>query len=262
VNVSGAWSNYNAGFSSVTLHNWHGMTATSNLTFSRTFGNGGTTQNGIASMDVWDRQADYRELSQDIPWVYNLIVLYEPPVFRGQPGVLGRVLGGWSIAPLVTARSGSILCVGTGSQTVGGWTGGCGVGLSEYTGGNNSHYNVVASGSAGSNGNVSRGGSGINMFADPQAVYNSFRPQILGIDGRFGTPLRGFPQWNLDLGVKKNILVRENIGATLIFEFMNVLNRFQPGNPGLNIFSSAGWGVVGGQGNDPRKIELGLRIFF
>ena len=100
------------------------------------------------------------------------------------------------------------------------------------------------------------------MFADPQAVYNSFRPQILGIDGRFGTPLRGFPQWNLDLGVKKNILVRENIGATLIFEFINVLNRFQPGNPGLNIFSSAGWGVVGGQGNDPRKIEFGLRIFF
>jgi hypothetical protein len=41
-----------------------------------------------------------------------------------------------------------------------------------------------------------------------------------------------------------------------------VLNRFQPANPNLNVFDAASWGVVTGQGNEPRKIEFGLRIFF
>ena len=173
------------------------------------------------------------------------------------------MLGGWSLAPLFTAQSGAPLCVGTGSQTFGGGPrGGCGIGLSKYTGGNSAVENVVATGSAGSNGNAARGGSGINMFSDPQAVYNNFRPMILGLDGRWGNVLRGFPRWNIDMAVRKTISVREGMGATLSFEFVNVLNRFQPADPALNLFIAATWGVVTGQANAPRRIELGLRIFF
>src|SRR5258708_40367696 len=48
-----------------------------------------------------------------------LITLYRPPVFKGQRGLLGRVLGGGSFAPLFTAQSGVPLPVlisgGTGN---------------------------------------------------------------------------------------------------------------------------------------------------
>jgi hypothetical protein len=262
-NVSGAHSNYNGVFTSFTLQAWRGLTAISNLTFSRTLGNGGTTQNGITSMDTYNRDSDYRVLGQDVELVYNLTALYELPFYRTQAGVIGRILGGWSVAPLVTAQSGVPLCVGTGNQTFGGGpAGGCAIGLSKYSSGNSAHYNVTASGSAGSNGNPSRSGSGINMFDNPQAAYDNFRPMILGLDQRFGALLRGFPRWNVDMAVRKSINVREGIGGTLSFEFINVLNRFQPSDPGLNVFNPAAWGVVTGQAIAPRRIELGLRLFF
>ena len=52
----------------------------------------------------------------------------------------------------------------------------------------------VASG-AGVNGNASKGGSGLNMFADPNAIYGEFRRLILGLDGSGGGAgvIRGFP---------------------------------------------------------------------
>ena len=74
--------------------------------------------------------------------------------------------------------------------------------------------------------------------------------------------MRGFPVWNLDLAVRKTMRFRESMGATLSFEFINLFNHFQPANPTLNVFDAASWGVVTGQGNDPRRIEFGLRVFF
>jgi len=85
---------------------------------------------------------------------------------------------------------------------------------------------------------------------------------ILGLDTRFGNLLRGFPRWNLDLAVKKSISFREGIGATLSFEFLNVLNHFNPSDPSVNVFSPTSWGVVTGQAIEPRRVNLGLRIFF
>jgi hypothetical protein len=260
--VSGASSNYNAVFVSLTLQSWHGLTLRSNLTFSRALGNGGTTQNGITSMDTFNRDTDYRPLGHDIPWVYNLTALYDIPGFSTQRGVLGQLLGGWALAPLFTSQSGIPLCVATGAESFGSWMGGCAVGLTPYTGGNTAHHDIVATSTAGRSGNPATGGSGINMFTDPQAVYQSFRPMILGVDGRFGNMLRGFPVWNLDLAVRKTMRFRESMGATLSFEFINLFNHFQPANPTLNVFDAASWGVVTGQGNDPRRIEFGLRFFF
>jgi hypothetical protein len=134
--------------------------------------------------------------------------------------------------------------------------------LGPYHGGNSAHYNVVASGVAGSAGNGS--GSGINMFANPSAVYAGFRRLILGVDNNGGGAgvLRGFGTFNLDMAVTKDIRIREGMGATLSFQFLNVLNHFQPGNPTLSIDSPGSFGVVTGQANTPRQMEFGLRLFF
>jgi hypothetical protein len=64
------------------------------------------------------------------------------------------------------------------------------------------------------------------------------------------------------MAVSKEIRFAEGKGATLSFQFVNVLNHFQPANPGLNIDNPAGFGVITGQANSPRQLEFGLRIFF
>ena len=138
------------------------------------------------------------------------------------------------------------------------------VAIGPVTGGNAAHYNVVSTGVAGQNGNPSRGGSGMNLFEDPSAVFSNFRRMTLGVDTRNGGagPLRGFPTWNLDLAVMKDIKIRESIGMTLSFQFVNVLNHFQPANPGLSIDNPGSFGVITGQANAPRQMEFGLRLFF
>jgi len=180
-------------------------------------------------------------------------------VFKGQRGVLGHVLGGWGFAPLFTASSGAPIRVNAS-----GATGENAVAISQIAYSNSAHYNVVSDGVAGTAGNASRGGSGMNMFSDPSAVYSNFRRWIFGIDGKSGGSgnLRGFPTWNLDMSIMKDIRFREGMGATLHFQFVNVLNHFQPANPSLNIDSPTNFGVITSQANAPRQIELGLRIFF
>jgi hypothetical protein len=254
------WSYYNAGFVSLKMGDWHGITTTSNLTLSRALGTGGVVQSGlVAPIDEWNLQYNYGVQPFDIKWIYNDILYYRPPVFRGQHGILGQVLGGWAFAPLFTASSGAPIKVTSNSST-----GDNAVALTPYSGGNAAHYNVVSTGVAGFAGNASTGGSGINLFANPSAVYSGFRRWIFGVDGQSGGagPIRGFPTWNLDLSVTKDVRFRERIGATLSFQFVNVLNHFQPANPTLNIDSPATFGVVTGQTNNPRQMEFGLRIFF
>src|SRR3982751_857514 len=198
---------------------------------------------------------------------------YRPPIYKSQRGWVGKFAGGWIFAPLFTAQSGAPLSVlsNTSCQSYGEMN--CSyfsqyyeqaVPITPYTGGNSAHYNVVSTGAAGQNGNPDRGGTGLNLFADPSAAYSGFRRIILGVDSRSGGggPLRGFPTWNLDMAVMKDIRIKESIGATLSFQFVNILNHFQPANPGLNIDSPAAFGVITSQANSPRQIELGLRIFF
>jgi hypothetical protein len=62
--------------------------------------------------------------------------------------------------------------------------------------------------------------------------------------------------------VHKQIRVTERISATLMFQFTNVMNHFQPANPTLNIDSPQTWGVITSQANNPRSMEFGLRIPF
>src|SRR5262249_37945493 len=147
----------------------------------------------------------------DVKFTYSLLMLYQEPFFRGQKGFLGRVFGGWALAPLFTARSGQPLRVAD-LATNGGALGAIYTGQSanyegavlstgSFTGGNDAHYNVpVVTGSANPNGVATTGGAkptGVNVFADPIAVYNQFRTPILGVDNNMALGLlRGFPFWN------------------------------------------------------------------
>ena len=270
------FGNYNAAYASFTVRDWHGLGARSNFTWGRAFGTGFLAQSNTQRtvLDAWDFHASYGPQNMDIKFIYNLMMTYQPQWHRGQAGFLGRVLGGWAIAPIFTTRSGSPLRVVTSSGNSGAFgeiysgsgsadTEGA-VLMAPFTGGNSAHYNVAVSSGAGRTGNPATGGSGINMFADPNAIAAEFRRLILGLDhngGGWGR-IRGFPTWNLDASLSKEFKVREQVGASLSFQFTNILNHFQPSNPAVNIDSNASFGVVTGAANTPRQMQFGLRIRF
>jgi hypothetical protein len=283
LSTSNGWGNYNAAFFSFTARDWHGLTARSNFTWGRALGTGVVNQSGssMTVVDPWDLHAAYGVQPFDVRFVYNLSLLYQTPYFKSQHGVVGRLLGGWTIAPLFTAQSGAPLEVNIGSgsntdaQSFGEVYGNSNTAYenavltTKFSGGNSVNYNVSVPAGAGINGNAATGGSGINMFQDPVGIYSQFRRMILGLDttGNGAGVIRGFPTWNLDATLSKDVRVNERMGATLIFQFSNLLNHFQAANPSMNIDSPATWGVVTNQattvgGIQSRQMEFGLRLRF
>ena len=271
------FGNYNAAFLSLTLKDWHGVTARSNFTWGRSMGTVGLTQSTSSTtvLDPWDLHAMYGPQPFDIRFVYNLSLVYQSRWFQGN-GWKHKYLDGWNFSPLFTAQSGAPLEV----NISGGGTSDCqsfgesncssdstyenAVLTSAYTAGNSLHNNVTSSTSVASAGNPAKGGSGLNIFGDPNAVYSQFRRLILGLDhsgGAAGT-LRNLPTWNLDMAIAKDFKIREQIGLTFNAQFSNALNHFQAGTPGLNIDSPTSFGVITTQANTPRQIEFGLRVHF
>ncbi len=276
-------SNYHAGFVSFTLRDWHGMTGTSNFTWSHALGMGATTQSssGYTVMDPWNLRAMYGEQFFDTKFLFNQGLSYHPPFFKNQPGIVGRLLGGWGVAPLFTAQSGLPLEVNIAGDCQSFGESSCDTSTNENAvllgsaPSVSSHYGVTSSGSAGKTGNINSscivngavtcGGIGMNAFADPQAVYNSFRRLVLGVDTAGGGAgrIRGFARWNLDLQMTKDTKFTERYGATFYATFVNVMNHFQPADPPMNIDSSIGnWGLINAQatGYPSRQMEFGVRI--
>ncbi len=277
---SNGYGNYNAGYVSLTMRNWKGLTAQSNFTWSRALGTGNQVQasSSYSVVDPWNLHAIYGPQFYDYKFVYNLTLYWESPFYKSQRGIVGHLLGGWILAPIFTAQTGAPLMVtnlngncqsfgemncDTGSTLDGA------VLASPYTGGTSALYNQHVANSAsgaGVNTNYENGGVGTNMYSNPAQVFGEFRNCVLGFDTNCGANgnIRGMPTWNLDATVSKNIGVwREGrVGANLIFQFTNVLNHVQLGNPSLDIGSPQDWGVLGGQANTPRQMEFGLRLHF
>jgi hypothetical protein len=288
------YGNYNAFFASLRTNTWHGLTANSNFTWGRALGTGVATQasSSFTQLNAFNIGANYGPQGYDIKFIYNLSMYYEVPFYKTQKGLLGHVLGGWTIAPLFTAQSGSpssvsysegscsgceafgeVTTPGTSAVTSGGEE--HAVGFGPYTGNVATHYGIA--GGTGTNivfGTNSVGTKsisstnpalyGLNEFANPAQVYSEFRPCVLGLDTSCGGAgnIRGLPTWNLDAQVVKNIAVyKERVGAQLFFTFTNVLNHFQSSGGSLTLTSPSTFGQIGG-GGSPRSMEFGLRVHF
>jgi len=134
------------------------------------------------------------------------------------------------------------------------------VGLSQYTGTTSTKYNVTGSGGIGTNNPY-----GVNMFGNPAQVYSEMRPCILGYDTSCGgyANLRGLPTWNVDAAVTKDFgIIKERVGASLIFQITNVFNHAVLSNPSLSLTSPTTFGRITGQANTPRNMEFGIRLHF
>ncbi len=288
LSTSLGYGNYNALFVRFQTTTWHGLTAIQNFTWGRALGTGFQVQatSSNTALTPFNLGAEYGPQSYDIRFIYNTAIYYSVPYFRSQKGVLGHILGGWTIAPLFTAQSGSPTSVSysegncTGCEAFGEVTtpgtsafssnGEAAVGLAPYTGSIAARYNEYFTGANGNN--LVEGAQsvstktpayGLNAFQNPAQVWSEFRPCVLGYDTRCsgGSGIRGLPTWNLDTSVTKDIgIYKERLSARLYILCTNTLNHFQPGSPGLSLTTPTSFGQITSQSNTPRNMEFGLRL--
>ncbi|MGB2838001.1 MAG: hypothetical protein WBC30_20405, partial [Candidatus Sulfotelmatobacter sp.] len=269
-NGSIGYGNYNAGFASVRMADWRGLTMQSNFTWSKALGTGGVVQasSEITPDDPFNLGTTYGYQDYDRKFVYNAFFVYQPPFFKGQNGLVGRALGGWSFASVFTAGSG--LPVEIFTTTGDGQEYGAGDNVNFFGNENAVQIAPIAHGHAYYN-NPS-GGLPVNMFKAGVSAINDFRNPILGLDNKDGGNgnIFGLPYWNMDLSVRKNIMVTEGISMELQGVFANVFNHNQWLDPSATgttgLFSSSLFGALPGSSQEQlggdRQIEVGFRVRF
>jgi hypothetical protein len=261
--------NYNAGFITVKMNDWHGVTLQNNFTYSKALGTGAVVQatSEETAVDPYDLNRQYGPQAFDRKFVDTLFLVFEPPYYRSERGLVGHVLGGWTFSPIFTAGSGApdFCNTNAGGFSSEGYSGsqdfGSGDSLFAFT-----NANCVLTSRAGTSASFHTVNGIADMFANPQEVFSHVRPLILGVDGNSGGfgQFRGLPYWNMNLGVKKNIRLTERFSAEASFNFINVLNHNQMLDPTLNIAGQnpQTFGQLSTEGSLPRTLEFGARVRF
>lgn len=271
-------SNYHALFAVVRQRFLRGLSVDFNYTFSKSLDQSSALQNSTNAMQsAFFPDFDYGPSDFDRTHTFNGYFLYELPAWtnRGAGDKLGRLTGGWFVSGIFRAASGLPLVVSQGVSALGG-----GSSLVTLSGAiptadagrvrTGVNHGVAGSNNVGTNGDPSTGGSGINLFDDPEAAFNGFRRILLSRDGRSGraNPLRGFPVWNLDFSLGKRTRLGERLAARFSLDFFNVFNHTVFSNPALDLTNPRGFGVVTQQNVPTRResssrwIQFGVRIEF
>ena len=262
------YGNYNAAFFTIKMNDWHGLTLQNNFTWSKALGTGAVIQatSESGAVDSFNLREQYGPQLFDRRLVDAMFMVYQPPFYHDQQGVVGHLLGGWTFSPIFTTGSGAPLFCGTNSSfPESGYSGsqefGAGDSNTEFN-----PANCVPTSYAGTGASVHTVGGVQTIYSNPTAVFNNMRPLILGLDSRSGGFgfLKGLPYWNVNLGIKKGIKITERLNAEASINFENVFNHNQFLDPvldGCNACSS-GFGQLTTEGSTPRTMEFGIRVSF
>jgi hypothetical protein len=281
IGTANGYSNYHGGYVSFKSSDFHGLTFQENLTISKALGLNAYNQStsSIAAVDSFNLREQYGRQSFDQKAIFNTFIVYQIPYYSAQNGIIGRLAGGWTLSPVFTAGTGQPLqCVTNNSgQNFGGEDGATFTDSNEncvFTTspslGRPQTYRNVAGGTdpngvaVGTNVKPPGGAAAVNMFSNPVAVYDSVRPLLLGLDSRSGGGGRisGLGYLNLDLSVKKRLVVYEKVSMEFSGVITNVMNHLDFSNPSMSLQSVTNWGTTKTQGNNPRQIQMGVRASF
>jgi len=261
MNASIGHGNYNGGFISLRMTNWHGITLQENFTYSKALGTGAFVQatSEYTTNDPWNINAMYGLQNFDRKFVFNTYALIDEPWYKGQQGILGRIAGGWQVAPILAIGSGAPLFCGTNTDAQ---SFGSADGANFFTNENCIATQALSGSSASLHANV--GAGAFNIFSDPTAVVNSVRPPILGLDTATGGVgiFRGLGYWNVDMRIVKDIRLVERFGLQFEYVVTNVFNHPVFFDPGLDPTNPGSFGTTTAQGNNPRQMQFGLRFKF
>src|SRR5579872_57316 len=242
-------SNYYAGMVRVTKRYSHGLNLGVSYTYSKFLTNadspGGTNlgNNGGPYSNFYNRRADYGPSDNDIRHHLALNWVYELPFGTGRRwlagGLLGKVVGGWSLANVATIQTGPPFTATAQTDTTNSFPAGA------------LRPNTIQ------NPNLPSGQRSVaewfntEAFAQPAAFQ--FGNEGVGI-------LRAHGLVDFDFSVLKDFHLMERVRLEFRGEFFNAFNHTNFGLPGL-VFGSSTFGVINSAGPS-RQIELGARVFF
>ncbi len=222
------------------------------------FGAGGTQSEGAYWQNAYDRLGNYGPAAWDARHNLTYSMNMELPFGKGRKWAssLGKpadmVLGGWSIGYVMQARTGFPITVST-------------VGQSQQNPRGTQRPNRLRTSEVGTRtiqkwfgtGNVSECAQGTD---NGTCAYQ--RPAL----GTFGNSAIGTERapgfFNVDVSIGKSFQIMEGHSLQFRAEMYNLPNMTMFSPPARDISSPATFGLISGQANNPRNIQLGLKYIF
>ncbi|MDQ3347048.1 MAG: hypothetical protein M3545_03680 [Acidobacteriota bacterium] len=260
-------SNYNGFFTTVRKRFSGGLAFDANYTWSKSLDQVGSVQNSAGLLpNSFDADSEYGPSFDDVTHIFNSNWLYELPIARN------RLWGGWYTSGIFRAQSGFPREILQGLQVWGG-SALLGFGSGAIPTGDipdaSANGGVVGSGGIGTSGDPARNGSGLNIFRDPQSVFNGVRRLQLANDKTTGRGVfRGFGFWQLDLSFGKSTRLAGDVRLTVSADAINALNKVNFLDPGTSLTNAQNFGVItlqrisALQNISPRRLQLGARLDF
>ncbi|MGB6482782.1 MAG: carboxypeptidase-like regulatory domain-containing protein [Candidatus Acidiferrales bacterium] len=268
--TDGGYSNYNAGFLTLKKSFTNGLQFQFNWTLSHAIGNQGVDQqSGSTSNSPYNINLDRASESFDQRHVITAWFYDDLPIGKGRKldvrnPALDRVVGGWFTSGIFTFATGTPMYIAAdgdyGEYTSKGTAAIC---TANLLGAEGIHSGVTGSGGIGTAGDPAAGGTGMNLFADPAAIYNSCSRPLLSVESRVPfDELRAPSTWDLDYSIGKNIAITERYQLQFSAEMLNIFNLVNFDNPSLNLNSPTNFGEFTTQSNEPRRVLLALKFTF
>jgi hypothetical protein len=199
------------------------------------------------AQNAYNLNGEWSLSTQDAPNRFTTAITYELPFGKGKPflasnNLLNWIVGGWTANAVSTIQSGFPLSITqTNNNSIFG---------ASYQRPNATGVDPATSGST-----DSRIADWLNPAAFTQAPAYTF-----GNISRF-INVRGPGLYDWDFSLNKSFSFRERVKAQFRAEALNATNTVQFANPTTNI-NSATFGQITSQINNPRLIQLGLRVTF
>jgi hypothetical protein len=254
-------SHYNALQASFERRMSRGLQFRVAYTYSRLMNNGSETGLGAGGPPV-QNPSDFKDLytvsSDDVPHILAFGWVYQLPLGKGKAiggnasGVLDKLIGDWQVSATQTYQSGRPLSI-TMPNDLGG-----------YLFNSAKFPNKVGGGLTGTFKDP-KTDSYLNQagWADPSGGISSVL--AFGNAPREDASVRGFRYYNEDFSIFKDTHFGEARYVRIQADAGNVLNRvffcpvdqfWRPNNANTN------FGKTGSQCNIPRRVQIGLQIFF
>lgn len=264
--------NYNAGYMSLQKSfsgngPASGLSFQFNWTWSHAIGTYLHQQQSTSALNSpYDPALDYHDEPFDRRHVVSAWYNYRLPFGKGQwhsfgNSFLNRALGGWTWSGVWTFSTGLPDCISAdGNYGTAASFGTCAIATNNFnlTGASGSTHSGVAG-----SGGVGTRGFGLNLFSNPSTVFQNLRRPLLSQDTQipFGN-VRDPNNWQWDFEISKNIAATERYKFIFAADLINAFNHPFFVSPSLNLSSPSTFGTYSSQGNEPRQVQLSLRVDF
>jgi outer membrane receptor protein involved in Fe transport len=245
INIIEPWfnSNYNGLQTSVEKHFRGQSLVSANYTWSHGLTDAQTDRSS-APQNVYNfNQGEYGPTQYDRRHVFSATWVYELPFMQDQKGLMGKILGGWESAGVVSASTGLPLTVITSGIDTGG--------LGILPGAASARPNAICNPNFGATGDRFQWFN-TSCFATPVSG-------TVGNEGRGIVYGPGLHRW--DLSLSKNVRFGEAFRLQIRGEATNVFNHTNPNTLGTTSTTTSTFGQVTAY-RDPRIIQIGAKFYF